>query len=62
MVKPSEFEALIFEYSDICFKIGRMETDGNTTQKAYDKLTDKRDEIRQIILKLFKEKHVNIHS
>lgn len=62
MVKPSEFEALIFEYADTCFKIGRMETDGNTSQKAYDKLTDKRDEIRQTILKLFKEKHVNIHS
>lgn len=60
-VKPSELETLIFEYADICFKIGRMETDGNSTQKAYDKLTDKRDEIRATIIQLFKGKHVSIH-
>jgi hypothetical protein len=60
-VTVSEFEALIYEYADISFKIGRMETDGNATQKAYDKLTDKRDEIRSTIIQLFKGKHVNIH-
>jgi hypothetical protein len=60
-VTVSEFETLIYEYADICFKIGRMETDGNTSQKTYDKLTDKRDEIRSTIIQLFKGKHVNIH-
>lgn len=53
-MKLSDFEALVFEYADICFKIGRMETDDNTTQKAYDKLTDKRDCLRNQISEAFK--------
>lgn len=58
---PSEFEIFIFEYADICFKIGRMETSDNANQKTYDKLTDKRDEMRATIIQLFKGKHVSIH-
>jgi len=61
-VTSNEFEVLIFDYADLCFKIGRMETSENGTQKAYDKLSEKRDEMRATIIQLFKGKHVSIHN
>lgn len=56
----SEFEALVYEYAELSYKVGRVETDNNVSQKAFDKLTDKRDECRSTLIQMFKDKHVNI--
>lgn len=44
-----QLEELVYEFGDLNHKIGRIETDGSTSQAQYNKLVEKRDAMRQRI-------------
>lgn len=46
-----EIEELFYAYGELNYRLGRMETDGNTSSKKYDKLVDERDYMRNSIEK-----------
>jgi hypothetical protein len=50
-----ELESIVFEYGSLNHTIGRMETDGQTTQKKYNTLVEQRDSLRERLLKHFKK-------
>jgi hypothetical protein len=43
----SDIEELIYEYGHVMYRIGRMETDGNTSTKEYNKFCDMRDKLKK---------------
>ena len=46
-MKDTELEELIYEYGHVMYRLGRMETDGNTTTKEYNKFCDMRDKLKK---------------
>lgn len=44
-----QLEELVYDFGDLNHKIGRVETDGTTSQAQYNKMVDKRDVMRQRI-------------
>lgn len=44
-----QLEELVYDFGDLNHKIGRIETDGSTSQAQYNKLVEKRDAMRQRI-------------
>ena len=46
-----DLEDAFYTYGQICYQIGRMETDGNTAAKKYDKLVEERDYMRNSLSK-----------
>jgi len=44
-----EFENSIYEYGNIMYKIGRMETDGKDSSKEYNKLIKE----KEMLVKIF---------
>ena len=44
-----EFENAIYEYGNIMYKIGRMETDGKDSSKEYNKLIKE----KEMLVKIF---------
>jgi hypothetical protein len=40
-----ELEEKIYEFGQIMYRIGRMETDGNTTMKEYSKFVSSKENI-----------------
>ena len=49
----SELEELVYDLVAISYKVGRVETDGTTTQNKYDKLIEQRDTLRNEIAAVF---------
>jgi hypothetical protein len=41
----SDLEDKIYDLAALSYKIGRVETDGSTSQKKYDKLVEERDNL-----------------
>jgi len=50
----SELEEMVYDLVALSYKIGRIETDGNSTQAKYNILTDQRDNLRDEIAAAFK--------
>lgn len=50
----SELEEMVYDLAALSYKVGRIETDGNSTQAKYDKLVDQRDNLRDEIAAAFK--------
>ena len=50
----SELEEISYDLAALSYKIGRIETDGTSTQAKYDKLVEQRDNLRNEIAGLFK--------
>jgi hypothetical protein len=50
----NELEEKVYALVSINHKLGRIETDGSTTQIKYNKLSDERDKIRTEVAMLFK--------
>lgn len=42
-----DIEELIYEYGHVMYRLGRMETDGNSSTKEYNKFCDMRDKIKR---------------
>ena len=42
----SDLEDAFYTYGELNYRIGRMETDGNSASKKYDKLVEERDYLR----------------
>lgn len=50
----SELEEMVYDLVALSYKVGRIETDGSTTQNKYNKLVEERDNLRTEIAMLFK--------
>jgi len=50
----SELEEMVYDLAALSYKIGRIETDGTSTQAKYDKLVEQRDNLRTEIALAFK--------
>ncbi len=44
-----QLEELVYDFGDLNHRIGRVETDGTTSQAQYNKMVEKRDAMRQRI-------------
>ena len=49
-----QIEEMVFEFAHVQYKIGRLETDGNDTEKEYNKLIKTKEELSKIIAEFFK--------
>ena len=49
----TELEEMVWDLVALSHTVGRMETDGVASQSKYDKLVDKRDDLRNKIALLF---------
>lgn len=49
-----ELEEMVYDLVALSYKIGRIETDGSTTQNKYNKMVEERDNLRTEIAMLFK--------
>jgi hypothetical protein len=49
-----ELEEMTYDLAALSYKIGRIETDNNSTQAKYDKLVEQRDDLRNEIAAAFK--------
>jgi hypothetical protein len=47
-------EELIFEFGNVMYKIGRLETDGKESTKEYNQYCKKREELTKKISEFFK--------
>jgi hypothetical protein len=45
----NELEELVYDLAALSHKLGRIETDGTTSQNKYDKLVDERNDIKALI-------------
>jgi hypothetical protein len=50
----SELEEMSYDLAALSYKIGRIETDGTSTQAKYDKLVEQRDNLRNEIAVAFR--------
>lgn len=50
----NEIEEMVYDLAALSYKVGRVETDGTTTQNKYDKLVEQRDNLRTEIALAFK--------
>jgi hypothetical protein len=50
----NELEEMVYDLAILSYKIGRIETDGTSTQAKYDKLVEQRDNLRNEIVGMFK--------
>jgi uncharacterized protein YdcH (DUF465 family) len=50
----NELEEMVYDFAILNHKIGRIETDGTSTQAKYDKLVEQRDNLRNEIASMFK--------
>lgn len=52
----SEFQDIIFEFGNVMYRLGRMETDGlDSSEKEYTKMSKRKEELFNIISKFFKK-------
>jgi hypothetical protein len=49
-----ELEEMVYDLAALSYKVGRIETDGTSTQAKYDKLVEQRDNLRNEIAAAFK--------
>lgn len=45
---------MVYDLAALSYKVGRIETDGTSTQAKYDKLVEQRDSLRNEIAATFK--------
>jgi predicted nucleotide-binding protein len=52
----SELQNIIFEFGNVMYRLGRMETDGlDSSEKEYTKMSKRKEELFNIISKFFKK-------
>ena len=54
----SELEEMVYDLAALSYKVGRIETDGTSTQAKYNKLVEQRDDLKNKIAAAFKS-HTN---
>ena len=52
-VSNSNMEEVVYEFGNVQYRIGRLETDGRESQKEYNKLLKRKEELTKIIDKFF---------
>jgi len=53
-IDQSNIEEVIYEFGNVQYRLGRMETDGRESDKAYNKLTKRKEKLTEIIDQFFK--------
>lgn len=56
-MKNSELEETIYNFGNIMYRLGRMETDGRDTMKEYNQALKKKEELMKEIDQFFKLKN-----
>jgi hypothetical protein len=46
-MNSKELEELIYEYGHVMYRLGRMETDGNSSTKEYNKMDTQKEDIKK---------------
>lgn len=54
-LKPKHFQEIIFEYGQVMYKLGRMETDDKESTKEYNQYCKKKEELTKKIDEFFKK-------
>ena len=54
-MNSKELEELIYEYGHVMYRLGRMETDGNTSTKEYNKMDILKEDIKKKLNLYFKK-------
>jgi hypothetical protein len=52
-MSQKELEKLIYEFGQVMYRLGRLETDGKQSQKEYNQATKKREELTEIFDEFF---------
>ncbi|MEO5365987.1 MAG: hypothetical protein H7831_06470 [Magnetococcus sp. WYHC-3] len=53
-MNKKELEELIYDYGHTMYRLGRMETDGNSSTKEYNNMTKKKEELTKKFDEFFK--------
>lgn len=54
IVSGTNIEEIIFEFGNVQYRIGRLETDGRDTEKEYNKLVKRKEQLSKLIAEFFK--------
>lgn len=54
-MNSKELEELIYEYGHVMYRLGRMETDGNSSTKEYNKMDTQKEDIKKKLEFYFKK-------
>jgi Zn-finger nucleic acid-binding protein len=52
-MSDKKLEELIYEFGQIMYRLGRLETDGKQSQKEYNQTVKKREELTEIFDEFF---------
>jgi hypothetical protein len=52
-INESNMEEVVYEFGNVQYKLGRLETDGRDSDKVYNKLLKRKEELSKIIDKFF---------
>ena len=53
-INESNIEEVIYEFGNVQYRLGRMETDGRESDKVYSKLLKRKEKLGKIIAEFFK--------
>lgn len=53
VMSDKKLEELIYEFGQIMYRLGRLETDGKQSQKEYNQTVKKREELTEIFDEFF---------
>lgn len=52
-INESNIEEVIYEFGNVQYRLGRMETDGRESDKVYSKLLKRKEKLGKIIAEFF---------
>lgn len=53
-ITSSNMEEVVYEFGNVQYRIGRLETDGRDSEKEYNRLVKRKEELGKIIAEFFK--------
>lgn len=53
-INLSNMEEVVYEFGNVQYRIGRLETDGRDSEKEYNRLVKRKEELGKIIAEFFK--------
>jgi len=53
-MKKNELEEMVYDFGHVMYRLGRMETDGNSSTKEYNQMTKRKEELAKQFDEFFK--------
>lgn len=53
-MKRNELEEIVYDFGHVMYRLGRMETDGNSSTKEYNQMTKRKEELAKQLDEFFK--------